>query len=63
MKLETQAAIEVRAVPRARIPVFMISTGYAQERGPMAEENAKLKIQVIAIKAPPAAMLGLVSEG
>jgi hypothetical protein len=43
--------------------VFMISTGYAQERGPMAEENAKLKIQVIAIKAPPAAMLGLVSEG
>jgi hypothetical protein len=41
MKFETQAAIEVMAVPRARIPVFMISTGYAQERGPMAEEKAK----------------------
>jgi hypothetical protein len=38
-KFAIQHDIEVNAVPFARVAVFMISTGYAQESGPMPGES------------------------
>lgn len=42
-KLAIQHDIDVKAVPFARVAVFMISTGYAQESGPIPGESDDLQ--------------------
>lgn len=51
MKLEIHDADEVIAVAFARVALLNISTGIAQESGPIAAEKKRLNIQVMATNA------------